>query len=296
MFALFAIATTIVFIAFHTPTLGVIEEMTEEELEGTEIKSKQAVFFAIMASVFLLVLYLLLKYKIVVYVAEVAVTLAAAMTCSLIIQEFVTLALRGKWDPNDPEKLHVYQLPCCGGVTWYDALCTMIGLTLGFSWYFTRHWLLNNMLGLSMALTFLKTVRLNRLTPGLILLGLLFFYDIFWVFFSTRFTSGGQSVMVAVATGFDAPIKLLMPHITMDYPTTNCSLLGLGDIVIPGVFIGFLVRFGKVMTGPGANQEEGPDSPLVASKPTTAYRNAAFIAYFVALVTCGICLWLTHNA
>ena len=40
MFALFAIATIIVFIAFHTPTLAVIEEMTEEELEGTEIKAR----------------------------------------------------------------------------------------------------------------------------------------------------------------------------------------------------------------------------------------------------------------
>ena len=52
--------------------------------------------------------------------------------------------------------------------------------------------------------------------------------------------------MVAVATKIDAPIKLLMPHILdQDYPTSQCSLIGLGDIVIPGVFIGFLIRFGR---------------------------------------------------
>lgn len=99
--------------------------------------------------------------------------------------------------------------------------------------------------------------------------------------------------MVAVATGFDAPIKLLMPHMTIDYPTTNCSLLGLGDIVIPGVYIGFLVRFGRVMTG-DATQQEKTDDPV--TKPTTAYRNAAYIAYFLALVLCGICLFLSHAA
>jgi len=56
-------------------------------------------------------------------------------------------------------------------------------------------------------------MRLNKLLPGLILLSLLFFYDIFWVFGSKLFTKDGKSVMVEVATGFDGPIKLLMPLI-----------------------------------------------------------------------------------
>ena len=85
--------------------------------------------------------------------------------------------------------------------------------------------------------------------------------------------------MVKVATGFDVPIKLLMPHITeRDYPTTNCSLLGLGDIVVPGMYIGFLIRFGKYIS------LEGPK--------VTAYRNAALISYSMALMTCGMCLWI----
>jgi presenilin-like A22 family membrane protease len=89
-------------------------------------------------------------------------------------------------------------------------------------------------------------MRLNKLFPGLTLLCLLFFYDIFWVFGSKMFTKDGQSVMVEVATGIDAPIKLLMPMILpFDRPRQKCSLLGLGDIVIPGIYIGFLIRFGK---------------------------------------------------
>lgn len=55
--------------------------------------------------------------------------------------------------------------------------------------------------------------------PGVVLLSLLFFYDIFWVFISPAFT-GGTSVMVAVATSLEVPIKLYMPHITQDYPTS----------------------------------------------------------------------------
>jgi minor histocompatibility antigen H13 len=53
----------------------------------------------------------------------------------------------------------------------------------------------------------------------------LFFYDIFWVY--------GTDVMVTVAKSLDAPIKLLFP---IDFTTTppKFSMLGLGDIVIPG--------------------------------------------------------------
>ena len=49
---------------------------------------------------------------------------------------------------------------------------------------------------------------------------------------------GDNSVMVSVAKNFDAPIKLLFPK---SYPPKagpgQFSMLGLGDIVIPGIFL-----------------------------------------------------------
>mgnify|MGYP003687053219 CR=1 FL=1 len=48
--------------------------------------------------------------------------------------------------------------------------------------------------------------------------------------------------MVTVAKGIDAPIKLLFPkHLRADKP--EFSLLGLGDIVIPGIFVAMMLRF-----------------------------------------------------
>ena len=128
-----------------------------------------------------------------------------------------------------------------------EVVTNVLGMVIAFSWYFTRNWILNNILGCCMCFLFMKSLRLNKLVPGVLLLSLLFFYDIFWVFGSTKFTTGGQSVMVKVATGFDAPIKLLMPQMLGGRPTNRCSLLGLGDIVIPGLFIGFAIRFGRYM-------------------------------------------------
>lgn len=69
---------------------------------------------------------------------------------------------------------------------------------------------------------------------GILLLTLLFFYDIFFVF--------GTDVMLTVAKGIDAPIKLKFPKdYSVDPP--QYSILGLGDIVIPGIFVSLCLRF-----------------------------------------------------
>ena len=68
-------------------------------------------------------------------------------------------------------------------------------------------------------------------------------YDIFWVF--------GTDVMVTVAKSFDAPVKLLWPK-DVFAEQLHFSMLGLGDIVIPGallslgppVFSSFLFIYG----------------------------------------------------
>jgi minor histocompatibility antigen H13 len=53
--------------------------------------------------------------------------------------------------------------------------------------------------------------------------------------------------MVTVAKSFDGPIKLLFPRVL---PTAGVkgefSLLGLGDIVIPGLFVALLLRLDAV--------------------------------------------------
>jgi minor histocompatibility antigen H13 len=62
----------------------------------------------------------------------------------------------------------------------------------------------------------------------------LFFYDIFWVY--------GTDVMVTVAKSLDAPIKLMFPYNWSEEPPLF-SMLGLGDIVIPGVFVSLCLKF-----------------------------------------------------
>lgn len=69
-------------------------------------------------------------------------------------------------------------------------------------------------------------------------MGSLFFYDIYFVFFTP--------LMVTVATKLDVPIKLLFPRppTSRDAPgSVPLAMLGLGDIVIPGMMVGLALRF-----------------------------------------------------
>jgi len=93
-------------------------------------------------------------------------------------------------------------------------------------------------------------------------LGGLFFYDIFWVF--------ATDVMVTVAKSFEAPIKLVFPQdlIERGFFAENMAMLGLGDIVIPGIFIALLLRYDKSL-----------------KRNSNFYFNVTFIAYILGLLT-----------
>jgi len=101
-----------------------------------------------------------------------------------------------------------------------------------------KHWVMNNVMGICFCLKGIEKFSLGTYKIGAILLVGLFFYDIFWVF--------GTDVMVTVAKSLDGPIKILFPRSLIPDAVTGkieLSLLGLGDIVIPGFFLALLLRF-----------------------------------------------------
>lgn len=106
-------------------------------------------------------------------------------------------------------------------------------MPVGF-YFYTRHWALNNIFAILFTLVALKSLSLSSTKTGLFLLWALFFYDIFWVY--------GTDVMVTVAKNLDIPIKIVFPYLNAegDFKT---SMVGLGDLVIPGVFVSLCLKF-----------------------------------------------------
>ncbi|KAL0692718.1 hypothetical protein Bca4012_059898 [Brassica carinata] len=110
------------------------------------------------------------------------------------------------------------------------------------------------LLSLFLLFKFLSKDLVNAVLTAYFFVGL-FFYDIFWVFFTP--------VMVSVAKSFDAPIKLLFPTGDALRPY---SMLGLGDIVIPGIFVALALRFD------------------VSRRSKPQYFTSAFVGYVAGVV------------
>jgi minor histocompatibility antigen H13 len=127
-------------------------------------------------------------------------------------------------------------------MTGNDLVCYIFGAIIAVWYGATKHWLANDILGVSFCIQAIEMMSLGSYKNGIILLCGLFFYDIFWVFGTGFFMEEGNSVMVSVAKNFDAPIKLLFPK---HYPPQEkqFSMLGLGDIVIPGIFVALCCRY-----------------------------------------------------
>lgn len=81
--------------------------------------------------------------------------------------------------------------------------------------------------------------------------------------------------MVKVATSLDLPIKILWPRSLSFAADQGYSMLGLGDIVVPGMFVATALRY-------DLNCSAHKDPKQRFSKP---YFTSAMIAYIAGLAT-----------
>uniref|UniRef100_A0A4W6G6C1 Histocompatibility (minor) 13 n=1 Tax=Lates calcarifer TaxID=8187 RepID=A0A4W6G6C1_LATCA len=150
-----------------------------------------------------------------------------------------------------------------------NLVCLLISSVVGVWYLLKKHWIANNLFGLAFALNGVELLHLNNVSTGCILLGGLFVYDVFWVF--------GTNVMVTVAKSFEAPIKLVFPQDLLErgLEASNFAMLGLGDIVIPGIFIALLLRF-----------------DVSLKKNSRTYFYSSFLAYIFGL---GLTIFVMHT-
>jgi minor histocompatibility antigen H13 len=182
--------------------------------------------------------------------------------------------------------------------TLFDLVCLAISCFQMSLYYFYKNWVFNNVMALIFCIHALQSMFIGNFKNGFLLLTLLFFYDIFFVF--------GTDVMLTVAKGIDAPIKLMFPT---DYSgeKPKYSILGLGDIVLPGIFCSLCLRYDflkslniKHMEGLLKREARGEDVSTQKYLVQTAltckkhYFRAVNIGYFIAIV-CTIAVMLVFK-
>ncbi|WFD29297.1 suppressor of glycerol defect [Malassezia sp. CBS 17886] len=167
----------------------------------------------------------------------------------------------------------------------YTTVALALGAAVLIAGYMvTKHWVLANCVAICFAVQGITLITLDTFFTGFLLLGGLFFYDIFWVF--------GTPVMVSVATKFDAPIKILWPRNSLEIleaifkhglshlPKDRMALLGLGDIVIPGVVVALALRYDQTRASVRSPSLSFTRTMYAFPKP---YFTACFAAYVAGL-------------
>ncbi|CAO3578437.1 unnamed protein product [Absidia cylindrospora] len=173
-------------------------------------------------------------------------------------------------------------------LTYVHLLSLLLSVALTVFYSFTKNWIASNAFGLAFSVNAIQLLSLDSFKTGMILLSGLFLYDIFWVF--------GTEVMVSVAKNFDAPIKVIWPRDIIDYllnseTKSTFAMLGLGDIVIPGIFVALCLRYDRHISW-----EKNPSGDFRSSSFSKPYFTACLIAYVLGLATTMAVMHFFHAA
>lgn len=195
----------------------------------------------------------------------------------------------------------------CGRYTLAELLSLTMAIFVVCIWVLTGHWALMDFMGMGLCVAFIAFVRLPSLKVSTLLLSGLLLYDVFWVFFSQYVFNA--NVMVRVATRpAENPMNIIArkmsfasgtmhqaPRLSLPgklvFPSTrnagHFSMLGLGDIVMPGLLLCFVMRYDAYKKAQAAKLAE-QGIPLPSHWHRLSYFHCSLFGYFLGLITATI--------
>ncbi|CAH9140398.1 unnamed protein product [Cuscuta epithymum] len=207
-----------------------------------DINTMSAILFVVMASCFLIMLYKLMS----VWFLEILVVLFCIGGVEGLQTCLVALLSCCRWFEHAAETF--IKVPLLGAVSYLTLVVSPFCIAFAVMWAIFRRvsfaWIGQDILGIALIITVLQIVRVPNLKVGTVLLGCAFLYDLFWVFVSKWWFH--ESVMIVVARGDKSgedgiPMLLKIPR--MFDPWGGYSVIGFGDIIIPGLLVAFSLRY-----------------------------------------------------
>lgn len=254
------------------------KEDNDNIIGTTGVGIVEAVRFPIVASVCLSALYLLYKYcdkMIVNIIINLIFSLTTIVSTSASLLTLIDLPDRLNTTILELKPYRIFK--SLFGLqtfilTFGRILTTLLCSLPIIIFYLTNNWLLNNSYAILFSITAIKTLNFTTIKISIFLMWLLFLYDIFWVY--------GTDVMLTVAQNITIPVKLMFPYLHTDplYGTIEkFSILGLGDIVIPGAFISICLKY-------DVDTYLDQNCPHKLSEIPLTYFYVGFVAYLIGLV------------
>ncbi|XP_038669287.1 signal peptide peptidase-like 2A isoform X2 [Scyliorhinus canicula] len=240
-----------------------VHEGNKTNDSGKILTPVTVVIFVIICSVMIVLLYFF--YKWLVYLVISIFALAAAVSL------FNCLAALVKRIPHWKYKFTFHRRSFEVRLLILAVFC----ITMSIIWVVFRNddrwvWILHDCLGVAFCLNFMKTLKMPHFKSCVILLVLLLIYDVFFVFITPFMTKNHESIMVEVAAGSGStgekntgnylmglavepvahneklPVVIRVPRLVTSVATIcrmPFSLLGFGDIIVPGLLVAYCRRF-----------------------------------------------------
>ncbi|XP_031095384.1 signal peptide peptidase-like 1 [Ipomoea triloba] len=267
--------------AFRALNYGKEMERNRDLSEASiTLDRSQALMIPVMSSCSLLLMFYLFSSVSQLLTAFTAI--ASASSLYFCLSPYFA-QIKSQFGLSDP-----YVSRCCSkSFTRIQAFLTFMCVGIVVAWLVSGHWILNNLLGISLCIAFVSHVRLPNIKICAVLLLCLFVYDIFWVFYSERFF--GANVMVSVATQqasnpvhtvanslslpglqlitkkLELPVKIVFPRnllggVVPGNAAADFMMLGLGDMAIPSMLLALVLCFDHRKSRESAPPSKGDGS------------------------------------
>lgn len=142
------------------------------------------------------------------------------------------------------------------------------------------NWIVSNIVAFCFSVSAISQLKFGRFKLAVALLSALFFYDIYFVF--------GTKIMVTVATKLDIPVKFVFPR-NATFPH-EFSLIGLGDLVLPGAFLDLCLRYDHYRY-----YEVNKVSFHHSNKVSKTYFTTGIISYIISLIITTTVMHITKT-
>ncbi|KAH6930445.1 hypothetical protein HPB50_013702 [Hyalomma asiaticum] len=224
-----------------------------EEESSLDVSPVWVLSFVVFMATMLVVLYLFIRYLVFFIHGMFALSSSVA-----ILGVLEPLAYKM---PCGTGRLPDGAVPCFhGSLEIRQVLVLLAAVIVPAFWVYVRHhplsWIMQDVLGVCFSVYILRVLRMPNLKICTLLLSILFFYDIFFVFLTPHLIPKGDSIMVEVARGGGSkeqiPMVMRVPRFgnqDISACLNSYSLLGFGDILVPGLLLAFLRGFDLINVG-----------------------------------------------
>lgn len=235
----FATALTAVGAFFSTSDLRLGSPLAlKDQRQVLDLPWWAPLLWVVGGSIALVVLYFTMQYLI--YVVLFAFWAVGVSTVADIIHQSLRY-----YAPGTQKK--GCALPIIGDVEVALIMGGLVGLSLSTTWLVLRKteisWVFQDIIAVCFLSVLQRGIRLRSIKLATIFLLAMFAFDIFWTFLSPLFFTGSVMVVTATGGGTGEVVPMLLRIPAFGDPVARDSMLGYGDVALPGLLISFLRRF-----------------------------------------------------